>query len=75
MCVPVIVDSATYASHLPHSLLAVFILDTSDAEAVQHARQVHRGFLAANPSLTVEDVPLLRLRLNRHSAPFSVEPT
>ena len=68
----VIVDTATYAANLPASLAAIFILDTSDAEAAQHARQVHEGFLRANPTLTASDVPLLRLRLHDLHTPFVI---
>lgn len=69
----VVVDTATYASNLPHSLAAVFILDGSNAQATQAAREVHTDFLAAYPTLTADDVPLLRLRLSDPETPFSVE--
>lgn len=67
----VIVDTATYASNLPGSLRAVFFLDSSDGEAVQHARDVHAGYLAEYPELTAERVPLLRLSLRNPTRPFT----
>ena len=65
-------DTATYADNLPDSLRAVFYLDSSDAEAVQHAHEVHAGFLAAYPQLSADDVPLLRLSLHNRRTPFTV---
>ena len=59
----VIVDTQTYAAHLPASLFAVFILDSSDAAAVQHARAVHSAFLARYPQISPVDMPLVRLSL------------
>ena len=65
----VIVDTATYAANLPHSLEAVFYLADSDSDAVQHARAVHQGFLAEYPDQA--GVPLLRLDMRALNAPFS----
>ena len=66
----ILVDTATYVANLPHSLEAIFYLSTSSSQDEQHARLVHSTFLAAT-GMTPSAVPLLRLALNNHAAPFA----
>ena len=70
-----IVDTAYYEEHLPYSVEAIFALTTSPGDAVQHARDVHRGFLEQyGPShgITADDVPLVWLCLTCHDHPFTL---
>ena len=70
----VIVDTQTYADNLPASLLAIFVLDFSDGEAINHAREVHAGYLREYPHIDPAQVPLVRLSLRNTVRPFTVIP-
>ena len=65
----VIIETATYVRQLPSSLEAIFMYG-HDAEQASLARQTHQRFLAEY-GLSARDVPLLRLNLGNHDAPFS----